>query len=63
MKRQILFVLRFLETIRWDRAGVVVGALVAMDHAGPEPAKSIPAIEPSAAPASQPPVTAVVSSK
>ena len=39
------------------------GSRLIVDHAGPEPTKSIPAIAPSAAPASQPPVTAVVSSK
>jgi NADH dehydrogenase FAD-containing subunit len=39
------------------------GSRLIVDHAGPEPAKSIPAIAPSAAPASQPPVRAVVSSK
>jgi hypothetical protein len=39
------------------------GSRLIVDHTGPGSAKSIPAIAPAAAPSSQPPVTAVVSSK
>ena len=39
------------------------GSRLIVDQTGPEAAQSIPAFEHSAAPASQPPVTAVVSSK
>jgi 2-polyprenyl-6-methoxyphenol hydroxylase-like FAD-dependent oxidoreductase len=39
------------------------GSRLIVDHTGPGSAKSIPAIASAAAPSSQPPVTAVVSSK
>jgi NADH:ubiquinone reductase (H+-translocating) len=53
--------LRISVFVQWDWTFVTGqrGSRLIVDHAGPEPSKSIPAIAPSAAPASQPPVTAV----